>query len=526
VGSLDVIAVGAGLTLLAFGLRVLVHAGASPSGVDTWYYLASADFLRRARRFPIRLPRYLLQDPAESYAPGFPLLLALLPARFVRTSFWLIAPAIDAAHLLFLYVLVYRLTEDLPTAALAGAIYALVPQLIAETRSLNPRTLGSLLASIAVVLILRFTLPETDAASLRLGATPLVVGALAVAATAALLLTQSPTGGVALGIATLTLSLVYGDPRYVAFTVAGVVAAFVLTGGFYRRVIENHLHAVRFWQRNIAYRDADQVLDSPVYREPDDADRPRRGRRWRSIRWQFARLIGENPFVIPMILTPPPSAEWWGGRMYWWAIAVLAWAVLTTAVPRLRVFGPGYIYLKSSVFPTAFSLAIAVGPRGLTFPIDIAIALAALLSVAAIGFFVVYMRTRATERTSSAPPELARITAVVAGLPRDGVLVLPNVYADYVCYHSGKSTLWGGHSGDLRRFEQFAPVLRKPVEDLVAEHGIAYVLLDLSYVTVGRLRLDEHVREIARDGAFALYELVVASGADAGARSRVATSTT
>jgi len=136
------------------------------------------------------------------------------------------------------------------------------------------------------------------------------------------------------------------------------------------------------------------------------------------------------------------------------------------------------------------------------------IAAAAVMSAAGIAFFVIYTRTRSTELTASAPPELVRVTARIAALPKEGVIVLPTMYADYVSYHSGKRTLWGGHSGDLTRFEAIYPVLRRPIEELIAEYGMHYVLLDLSYVTPDRLRLDRSLAEVGRDGAFALYETV------------------
>ncbi|MDE3102007.1 MAG: hypothetical protein KGJ98_07185 [Chloroflexota bacterium] len=498
----DVMVVGAGLALVALALRLVIHAGTTPSGVDTWYYLASADAFRRTRRFPISLPQYLLQDRTESYAPGFPLLLALLPSAFLRKRFWLISPIIDALHLLLLYAVVYRLTEDIVTAAVAGAIYAVVPQLIAETRSLNPRALGSLLASVSMLTLLRFTLPDDVAASLRLGGSPALVAVLAVLAIAALLLTAS-TSGIALGVAAVALTIVYGDPRYILFLVGGAITAFVVTRGFYASVLMNHAHAVRFWVRNVRFRGAEQVMDSPLYGV--SGRRTVRRTRWRSLPWQFVRLVGENPFVIPMILTPLPSSEWWGEHMYWWAIAVLVWAFLTTAVPPLRVLGPGYIYLKASIFPTAFSLALAIGPRGLALPFIPLVLGAAVMSLAAIAFFVVYTRTRTTERTSSAPPELEKMAASLPALPLDGLLVLPAMYADYVCYHSGKRTLWGGHSGDLTRFEAIFPVIRRPLEELIAQYDLHYVLLDLSYVTPERLRLDRSLEEIQREGAFVLY---------------------
>src|SRR5215207_6753387 len=108
--------VGMALVLLALYLRLRVFIGRQPGGVDTWYYLASADALRQQRRLPISLPQYLLHDRTESYPPVFLLFLAALPQAWLRRNFWLVSPLIDTAHLLLLYVLSYRLTDSILAA--------------------------------------------------------------------------------------------------------------------------------------------------------------------------------------------------------------------------------------------------------------------------------------------------------------------------------------------------------------------------------------------------------------------------
>src|SRR5687767_11878331 len=79
---------GAAIAVLAFALRVLVHAGRTPGGVDTWYYLAYADAFRRRPSLDVRLPQYLLQDERQSYPPLFPSLLSLIPAGVLRRWYW------------------------------------------------------------------------------------------------------------------------------------------------------------------------------------------------------------------------------------------------------------------------------------------------------------------------------------------------------------------------------------------------------------------------------------------------------
>src|SRR5438128_1472037 len=161
--------VGMALVGLALYLRLRVFIGRQPGGVDTWYYLASAHALRSQKRIPISLPQYLLHDRTESYPVIFPLFLALLPEGWLRLNHWLVSPLIDAAHLLLLYLLAFRLTDSVLAAGIAGLIYAVTPQLVSETRNLNGRAFASLLQTLAMLALLRSNIPSEGPTSLLLG---------------------------------------------------------------------------------------------------------------------------------------------------------------------------------------------------------------------------------------------------------------------------------------------------------------------------------------------------------------------
>src|SRR3954451_20728497 len=128
-------ATGAALAALALLARVIVHVGRTPGGIDTWYYLAFADAVRRRPSLDVRLPQYLLQDEVQSYPPLFPTLLALVPRRALDRWYWTLSPLIDCVHLLVLYAVTFRLTGSVYVAAVAAATYAFTPHLVSETRS-------------------------------------------------------------------------------------------------------------------------------------------------------------------------------------------------------------------------------------------------------------------------------------------------------------------------------------------------------------------------------------------------------
>jgi hypothetical protein len=67
--------------------------------------------------------------------------------------------------------------------------------------------------------------------------------------------------------------------------------------------------------------------------------------------------------------------------------------------------------------------------------------------------------------------------------------------------------LWGGHCGDLHRFEWIAPVIARPIPDLMREHGIRYALLDDRFTRPSEIGLAAFARPRGTWGGFALYEV-------------------
>jgi hypothetical protein len=223
---------------------------------------------------------------------------------------------------------------------------------------------------------------------------------------------------------------------------------------------------------------------------------------------QLLRLVGENPFLLALPFAPRGFAPW-GPRLWLWAACLGVLSVVATVLPPLRAFGPGRSYMKAGVFPTAYTLAFGIGTlSGLVGnPVGI-VTLACLgFSLGAIWFFYAYVRGRETEQTATTPRALTAAVAALRQLPPGGVFVLPYMYADYVCYHSGRPVLWGGHCGDLRRFESITPVIARPLPELFRENGVRYVLLDSLYASRDELKLDADAEHAGEYASFHLYTI-------------------
>ena len=490
---------------LALYLRLRIFIGTRPGGVDTWYYLASAEAIRRQKRLPISLPQYLLHDDKESYPAVFPLFLAMFSPGWLRSYFWLISPIIDAVQLLLLYLLAFRLTDSVLAAGTAGLIYAVTPQLISETRNLNGRSFASLLQTITMLVLLRSVIPSDGPSANLTGPGEYGLWIVGVLLVAVLYNTHTSTT-IAFLVSAATLTVVFGEPRFLIAGVLGLPVAIVISGGYYVRVILNHVHAARFWIRNVQNTRAHQIEDSPLFSTRTSAGGgPRQGlyRSWLSL---SARVLGENPFILPMLVTPIPNNVW-AAHMYWWAVAILVWSLLTTFGGPLRVLGPGFHYMKTSVFPTAYALSVTVNiQEGALSPVGLALLISVIASFAALAYFYRVMARRETEHTAQTPPDLAEAASYLRRLPGKRVLVLPSMYADFVAYNAEKAVVWGGHSGDLSRFEEFFPVMRKPLAYFVEQYAVDYVVLDQAYVRPERLGIDASLAPLDRFGPIVVYE--------------------
>jgi uncharacterized membrane protein YvlD (DUF360 family) len=499
--------VGMALVGLALYLRLRVFVGRQPGGVDTWYYLASADALRSQKRVPIALPQYLLHDKKESYPVVFPLFLALLPRQWLRNNHWLVSPLIDACHLLLLYLLAFRLTDSVLAAGIAGLIYAVTPQLVSETRNLNGRAFASLLLTLAMLVLMRSVIPSAGPTN-ALGNSERVLTVVAALLIALLYNTHTSTT-IAFVVSALVLSVVTDQPRFIVLALLGLPLAIVLSGGYYLRVINNHISAARFWMRNVQLTRAHQVDDSPIFGAATGSNQTRGlyAPTWRSRLGLVVRLLGENPFILAMLATPIPDNVW-AFHMYWWAVAILGWSVLTTFGGPLRILGPGFHYMKASIFPTAYTLAVTVNMREGGFSaFDVMLLISFMGSFAALSYFYRVMDARKTELTAQTPPDLAKATEYLRDLPEGNVLVLPNMYADFVTYNSSKPVLWGGHSGDLSRFEEFFPVIRRPLTYFFARYHIKYALLDLLYTTPTHLNIDTNIDLLEKFGSINIFQV-------------------
>ena len=478
------------LFLAALLLRVRPTGRGRVGGVDAWFYLLYAEALRRQRRLPARLEQYLLDIVEQWYPPLFAMLLACLPAPLrVRAKDW-VTPLIDLVHMGLAMALASALGAPPDGILMAGVVYAVMPGIVMEFSTLNSRSLGSILLSLAMVA----AASQVESPGWRAVATTAAAGALVVLTHKMATQLLVPMF-VALAITTARADLVLSAVLMFAL-------AWVLTGGVYGRILRGHVAILRFWRRHLDNLNAHQVYDSPLYAVA--ASQRRRARRYFEPGFLGALrllkvIVATNPFVIvlPWILaTVPPTPISW--TLAVWIVVTYVVVVTTTFVPALRFLGEGPKYLKFVALPQAVLTGIAASDGR---PIVIAVT-AAVLSLGVI------WRLRNARTFEVIDDDLACAIAAVRADPRRRVASIPCHFCDALAYFTGKQVLWGAHSAGYEKLEEWFPIIRAPVETVLAKYDVDLLLVDREYVDPVHLRLGPEFRPILELPRLTLFERV------------------
>lgn len=478
------------LALMAFALwlRLLPSQWARVGGVDAWFYLIYAEALRRQGRLPARVSHFLLDIEEQWYPPLFAVLLALLPERLrVRTREW-VSPLIDGLQLLLLLSIVSLFAMGPTSILLAALIYATTPTLVYEYSTLNSRSLGSLVLTLCM-LSLWGLVTQGGWQWIALGA---FLGAL-------LLLTHKMATQL-FAFLVLALALIERRGDILGVGLLAVAGAFVLSGGFYLKVLHGHVDILRFWRKHLLDLGAHQVYDSPLYEDSRAPNHPVRRFYGAGIAgvWRLIRiLIAHNPW--PLLL---PWLAWlyrgdqFGEFLLLWAGLGYAAVILTTFVPSLRFFGEGFKYLKFTVFP----VAILIGRAFAGWPEALAAIPFLLLSGVAI------WRFQRVRRFEVLDDDFQKIVAFLKADPRERVATIPCHPCDPLAYLAGKRVLWGAHSSGYDKLESWFPVIRQRVPDFLDANGVSLLLVDSQYVSPDDLRINGDFRRILEQGRFVLLE--------------------
>lgn len=488
--------IGILLFALSFYLRIRPRIKQADFGIDSWYYLLYIGELRKTKRLPIKLPYFLLDIDEQWYPAGLPLILTFFTQRFLERCHWAISAFIDSLHLLLLYSCGYFLSNNVAIASAAAFFYATSPILITHSSSLNSRPLGAVVLSLQMVFLYQYIVSFS-----------LLYLVLVVISGAALLNTHK-LATQQLVILYVGFSLIYWNLSFACILAAIFVVAFLLSGGFYRKVMMSHIQILKFWKKNLPFLFAHQVYQSPLYTNQDKAITKRGTKGIASRKLWF--LLAKIQFVLifsAVALYALNNKK----NLISQDVFLLNWLLLNfitiatiTYLPLIKFFGEGQRYFMYGIFPCALLLAKFIFLRD----IDLYIRALFLLAIVAINLLLIYKihSDQKANMLAVIDPDFSRILNYIKQLPRDNIMCLPYAHCEAIAYFCRKKTLWGAHSYLDEKIESFFPVLLKPVEYFISFYKLSYCLVNKDFVSLDDLHINIKYKIILEEGRYVLLE--------------------
>jgi hypothetical protein len=485
--------------VIAVALRAApLFMGAGSFGVDQWIWRALIGAVRRDRRLPPELPQFLLEEK-QYYPPLFMVLMARLPAVVFERYASAVAIFIDMLRLALVMAVVATLTGSALAVGIAGLVYALTPLLVSYNLQLNPRGLAALMLDLMVLALLAFDAGTSGGPWLLM---------LAALLAGALLMTHKMTTQLLVFLA-LGAWIASGDWRWLLVLPASVLAALLVSRGYYRNVMLAHIDIVGFWYRNWRWSGSNPILESPVYGEPG-FESPTRFYRSGLRAWirRLAFVIGFNPWVPLVVLlaciegVAQPFVSLPIQVFAAWSALCLAFALLTTLVPALRCFGQGYLYGYNGAFPASVLMGLLMASDG-SFPF-LRGGLIVLGVLACMAGLLAFFRAVSRSRTARIDTDLDRAIEALAALPHGAVMCLPQHWHDAVAWKTGKPVTFGGHGYGFRLLQPFFPRLLVPVGELIRQYDVRYLLMLKGYGNA-RFMADLPAHDCTEFGDYALY---------------------
>jgi MFS family permease len=490
---------GVAIGAISFYLRIKSRLSQRNFGIDSWYFLLYSEELRKDKRIPVKIPYFLLDIEEQWYPPGLPILLAIIPPKFLRSFHWLISAFIDTLSNLLIYGLTYIITRDFRISLGAGVFYATSPLLITQNSNLNGRAMGAFLLNVYLAGAYFYLYMSGMWLILML------ISALMI------LFTHKFTTQF-LFVISIYLAVAYLNIIFLAIPVSAVIFAIFVSKGFYYKILKGHAQILWFWSRNLVYSGAHQIYDSSVYKDEYKA-KEKRGCGGVAAAKHYFILI-KVQFLFMFVIT---CLYVYFGRQGLGSAGIfffhcflcnfLCVSIVSYFKP-LKFLGEGWRYFTFGAFSTSFIFSYLFLAKAGIFGV-VLYAVFILTNIFIIRRISKEQKKNILARVSD---DLKLVLNKLKGLPRDNVLSLPFSNSEHIAYFCRKKTLWGAHGYGYDRLEDFWPVLRKPIEYFIEKYNLAYCLLNKEYVNIGDLCLRIPYEIICEQNEFLLLEFISKRG--------------
>lgn len=499
--------VGISIALISFIIQIRPRFTVRQFGVDGWRHLMVGDYIRENKHYPKWMDKFLIESPSD-YPPGLRFLLAAFPKEFIKKYEWLVSPAIDFIHNLFIFGFVYFLSHSLSLAVLAQIIYLSAPLTIMENSNLSTRSFASLLFSLTFIGILLFSITNSW-----------LLFIYCVAMVCVLLLSHR------MSVQTIFFTCIFFSLYeltfvYIGIYLAGTLLAIIVSKGFYLKILKGHLAMLEYWRQNIEYRYAHEVRGLPKKGQKSDDMVFNLYQKVRSA--PFIAVFAANPAIVLVflfiILRMINGDVVYDGlpqilvaKFIPWSIFLLAVGITIRSFKCVEHMGEGERYIEYAGLPIAVIGALTVYYLYSITPVFTVIAFGFLiLFTELIPAFYIQQKVIINDKERSVSKDLWEIFEYIDKI--DGevrLMCIPQLMSTSVMYFTKAKTLCTDNSiSHITDLADVLPIIKKPLGEIFKKYNINYLLLNEHYAKLDELKLDKKDIDIVKEkGTFLLLKV-------------------
>jgi len=450
-------------------------------GCDAYNILLNAEYLRKTKKLPIKVPLlFMLEKQEQWYPPGFLILCALIPQKILKKYFWCLNHIIDFGSASIIYFSAIYFSVDIYISFFVALIYAFLAGLVLEFSSLNVRPLGLFLFN--VVLLFSFFSAQN-------------IDYLPVAIFLGILTFYSHKLSLQQAWFTLpVLTLVTGDWVYLFVLIGSYFGAFVIWPRGAYRVLRGHIIIIKFWHKNWKSLGAHLVKQSPIYGDGVTRNEYYSDDHLNTHILFIKGVIHQNYFAFvvgALVLIEGINTSFSVMTLILtWIISVYLWGFSIHFLKPLRGIGLGQQYFKFAIIPSLLGISIFLS-TGVSIISWVIIIIAFLLAIRQ--YLLILKNNRQTKIDEDSKHISKNFEVMLDELRNDEtarIMCLPVHLCDQVAYEIRKPVYWGTHSDVFDdRLEQLFPLLKHDIS-YYAKDGVNRILIDERYVTAKDLNLD------------------------------------
>lgn len=487
------------IPLLGFALQSYPRLFNKYFGVDVWTRLLEIEHVKRAKhKIPGKITKGFLINGYFDYPIIFPFLFSFFSKKILLEIQGFVSPFFDMFQNILVFFIAFQLTDNISIAIVAQIIYALTPMIPVENSYMTPRSLGYLLFTLAFYPLLQFHITGN--------VTLLVISFIF---TSLLFLTHR-FALQSLFFIILFFSVIDVTFTYLATFFAAFLAATIISGGYYLRVLKGHIANIYFWIANYKYRFAHQIYGNSKQKKQD----------WVGNIYRLMSLFSpvfllsidvwaSAGFLYLYLLSTPaltlPTSQIFI-KMAVWIIFFYVFAAIVLKVKQLIPIGEGQRYLEMATVPSSilssilfFSFYHAYG--------TIAMVIFVLLLLGNLSL-ILYIQIKGIiyDKNRSLTKELTEMFSYINKLPgKPKIICIPHQITTMTVYNTKAEVLVNADNPGLMKITDIYPVLKKPLTELRKKYGLDYVLLRETFAKKRDLKL-EKAKEMHRAGDIVLLK--------------------